>query len=168
LVALSTCAISLPSTMSVSPSLHSSTVSSGPSCAPTSMWGLIAIGNEEWPLRQKARSHRLYRDPAGRQAALSNPDYAGRAAATKGDIWFYHVGMERGADRRHRNFPYCTAPWRRTAFRPAAVRPPYSGGIEDPLSSVYARRPGQRCTGSFSHRANMISRLQASYLSQSG
>ena len=62
---------------------------------------------------------------------ISAPDHAGRAAAAEGDLWFHHLGLERGADRRRRDFPHRTAPGHRTALRPAAVRPPYSCGIED-------------------------------------
>ena len=83
------------------------------------------------PLRQEARADRLHRDPAGRQSAIPAPDHAGRAAAAEGNLRFHHLGLERGADRRRRDFPHRAASGHRTALRPAAVRPPYSCGIED-------------------------------------
>ena len=43
----------------------------------------------------------------------------------------HHLGMERGADRRQGDCPHRAAAGHRTALRSAAVRPPYSCGIED-------------------------------------
>src|SRR5882762_9540471 len=50
--------------------------------------------------------------------------------------------MERGADRRQGDRSHCTASGDRAALRSAAVRPPYSCGIEDnPLRRNITRRP---------------------------
>src|SRR6202165_462930 len=50
--------------------------------------------------------------------------------------------MERGADRRQGDRPHCPAPGDRAALRSAAVRPPYSCGIEDnPVRRNITRRP---------------------------
>ena len=91
------------------------------------------------PLRQEARAHRLYRDHPGRQAALPAPDHARRAAAAEGNLRLHHLGLERGADRRQRHHPHRAAARHRAAVRPAAVRPPYSCGIEDNAVSLRCR-----------------------------
>ena len=85
----------------------------------------------QWPLCQEARADRLHRDPSGGQAALSAPDHARRAAAAEGNLRLHHLGLERRAHGRQCHCPHRTAFGHRTPLRPAAVRPPYSCGIED-------------------------------------
>ncbi len=67
--------------------------------------------------------------------------------AAAGNPRFHHLGLERGADRRQGDFPDRAASGHRTALRPAAVRPPYSCGIEDnpviPIGSMI-RKSGSR------------------------
>ena len=83
------------------------------------------------PLRQEARAQLLHRDPAGRRSEIPAPDHAGRAAGAEGNLRLHHLGLERGADRRQGDCPHRAASGRRAAVRSAAVRPPYSCGIED-------------------------------------
>src|SRR5262249_42447769 len=64
---------------------------------------------------------------------------AGRAAAAEGNLRLHHLGMERGADRWQRHHPHRAAARHRAALRPAAVRPPYSCGIEDNAVSLVGR-----------------------------
>ena len=51
--------------------------------------------------------------------------------AAEGNPRLHHLGLERGADRRQGDRPHCAASGHRAAVRSAAVRPPYSCGIED-------------------------------------
>ena len=53
----------------------------------------------------------------------------------------YYLGLERGADRRQGDCPHCATAGHRAALRSAAVRPPYSCGIEgNPVRRRHVRR----------------------------
>ena len=80
---------------------------------------------------KQAGAELVHGDHAGGQPAISDPDHAGRAAAAAGDARLHHLGLERGADRRQGDRPHRAAARHRAAFRPAAVRAPYSCSIED-------------------------------------
>ena len=82
-------------------------------------------------LFQEAGAELVHRDHPGRQPAIPATGHAGRAEGAAGNPRFHHLGLERGADRRQGDFPDRAAFGHRTALRPAAVRPPYSCGIED-------------------------------------
>ncbi len=81
-------------------------------------------------LFQEAGAELVHRDHAGRQSAVPDPDHAGRAEAAAGNPRLHHLGLERGADRRQGDRPHRPASGGRAAVRSAAVRPPYSCGIQ--------------------------------------
>lgn len=104
------------------------------------------------PLRQEARAHRLHRDHACRQSEISAPDHARRAAGAEGNLRVHHFRLERGAHRRQGDCPNCADFGDRTAIRPAAVRPPYSCGIQNnPVRRTRQHDP-ERVHSGFSSR----------------
>ncbi len=97
----------------------------------------------QWAVFQEAGAELVYRDCSGRQSAVPGAGDAGRAEGAARNQRLYYFGVECGADRRQGDCPHCTTAGNRAALRSAAVRPPYSCGIEGNPVRRSTRRAGR-------------------------